>query len=63
MRHSEKRRKESEGESASAAGPGKHREPASPHCRADRARRCSVLRGLTRAQWGSRNLAFAGFSL
>ena len=36
MRHSEKRRKESEGESASAAGPGKHREPASPHCRADR---------------------------
>lgn len=34
-----------------------------PHCRADGARHCSVLQGLTRAQWGSRNLTFAGFSL
>ena len=35
MRHSEKRKEESKGESASAAGPGKCRGPASPHCRAD----------------------------
>ena len=36
MRHSEKRREESKGESASAAGPGKRGGPASPQCRADR---------------------------